>query len=56
MSKSDGNVAQNKNSAKSNQGSFTKLNIIDLIMKKNNNKMMIKQMQHQRGNKKLSSM
>ena len=30
--------------------------ISHLIMKKNNNKMMIKQMQHQRGNKKLSSM
>jgi len=51
MSKSENNV--NKNSiAKSNQGSFAKLNIIDMIMKKHNGKMHMKSMQQQRGNKK----
>jgi hypothetical protein len=44
MSKSDGAVS-NDYVPKSNKNSFAKLNIIDLLMKKHNNKMHIKQMQ-----------
>ena len=46
MSKSENiNGQQKANQNKSNQGSFAKLNIIDLIMKKHNGKMHIKSMQ-----------
>lgn len=52
MSKSENNV--NKNMAKSNQGSFAKVNIIDVIMRKAIEKNHTRTMQNQRGNKKLN--